>query len=198
MKLELETFYLRWRRRQIIATGRSVLRDLRIPVSGEALKRAGLLRREAWYLGTPACPLPVDTKRLGLSAVPEGWRRIERPKRKAALSSAKGHDRLFWELVKEGAWNSVCTKRKLARQTWEALGYEPLWVSWRRRWRGRSVPVFLRQCACGLRLDLRSVWEWKTPGGVRKVWVPVEWKEPMKAVHFVSGTPWVPEQGEVS
>jgi len=139
VRVALETLYLRWRRPQIMACGRSIVRDLGVRVSLEALKASGLADFEAWCLTMPRNPLPPDETRLG-GAVPEGWVRVPastRAERKRGAASAEE----FGDLLRERAWNGDPVPRKtLGRSNWSkavSSGYFSQWRWWNTRRRGR-------------------------------------------------------------
>lgn len=188
----LEMIYLRWRGRLFAASGRSLLRDLRAPVSAESLVRLGWAKREAWMLSsTPPTPLPPDEVRLG-GSVPEGWVRVPRP----AGSSRRGLEALneeFGDLLIERAWNGdPVPKKRLLRNVWNrtvASGWQSSFLWWRAKSRGRfgcgvqstwsittgfpmsrSSPA-VRRLAGAFRQPLSPLFEYSAPRRVPKVWL---------------------------
>jgi hypothetical protein len=142
VRLQLEMVYLRWRRRQLDACGRSWLRDLRAPFSPETLIRAGVAEREAWFLAnTPPTPLPADKTRLG-GGVPDGWVRVPARSRKERREGARAQEE-FSSALLERAWNGDCVPVKvLARETWKETvisGHQSSWQWWRSRFRRLKV-----------------------------------------------------------
>lgn len=175
-RVMLEEVYLRYRMKQILATGRSLLRDLRMPVEAESLRRTGLLVREAWMLSVPPCPLPCDlTKVKGV--LPEGWHRIPLPEGKESRAKALAHEDLFWTLVCEGAWSTdPVPVAAQARIVWNATthgGYNNQYHAWRRTKRHAfHLRGEFRRVAKLYRCPVAPVYDFSLGGSVRKVWVP--------------------------
>jgi len=177
-RTRLEVEYLRSRRKQVTACGRSVLRDLRMDVSIESLKREGLLKREAFYLSLPPLPLPVDKKRLGVLSIPEGWRRESLPKGRAARARAREAERCFFGILTSNSWQNIDLEKDRARQVWKesAGGYAGSWSWFKSAYRSharkgiRSSTTY-KKLACRVRLRMAAVWRFSRPAPERRVWM---------------------------
>jgi hypothetical protein len=177
-RVEAEALYLRWRAGLIARSGRSVLRDLRAPVCGEALAKSGLARREAWYLSVRECPLPFDQARMKASSVPEGWVRAPAPRGRAARRAVRVRSEEFWQTLLDDAWaRDPVPVKVLARDTWRAAegsGYEESWRWWRRHHRQSGRPRFGvsgKYLRGRFHVSVASVYSYRPATGVRKVWV---------------------------
>jgi hypothetical protein len=178
-RVRAETLYLKCRAKLIVASGRSVLRDLRAPVSFEALVRSGLLRREAWYLSSDVInPLPLDKLRMEVSQLPEGWRREPLRGGRSVRRSAKLVERDFFAELNQKIWSEeVPNTKQLSCEVWEQTkktGWEEQWRWWRRHHR-RAGKRFFGRFGGGLRSRLRLsndlVRDFALPPREPKVWV---------------------------
>nr|WOZ03709.1 RNA-dependent RNA polymerase [Ustilaginoidea virens botourmiavirus virus 9] len=184
-RVRLEVLYLRRRSRHVTACGRSVLRDLRVPASPEAIRRLGWMKREAFFLSLPPCPLPVDFTRLGLTSLPSGWWREplsgERARRRRQRQAEEG----FYSLLVSRAWEECVPYKVLSRLVWDrtrSSGRLVSWRWWRRNQRGRrgwrvrgrfhvpSCPRVYREFSSLLRLSVDPVWSFVPPPRERRVW----------------------------
>lgn len=182
-KLKSEILYLRWRRKEIAACGRSVLRDLRIPCSPEAVAAVGWGRREAFYLSLPPRPLSTDWLRLGTVSLPEGWRRVPVSRSRGTRRRQHASQKLFYELLLRQAWLGLNpTNRTLSRKVWRENTPGSLenwkWFSRHRRrgsrlWKSGLFRAGLsssRHFVCNLSL----LWSFQEPrAGGPKVWAGV-------------------------
>jgi len=76
-KIIAETIFLRWFKKQIVTSGRSIRRGLGIRVSIPAIRWCGLWKRECWYFDKvegSVDVLPESPSRLHWISVPPGWR----------------------------------------------------------------------------------------------------------------------------
>jgi len=174
-RVRSEVVYLRWREEQFAALGRSVLRDLRVKVSPEALARVGWMRREAFFLECPPCPLPLDAVRLGVPSLPEGWVRVPLARTRAQRRIQRESQAVFHRLLVSRAWLEVpVTRKKLARLTWAGAtegSLRCLWIWHRTRARNWNLlPPFLRVVAKRFRYPLDRVWAYRPKEKVRMVW----------------------------
>jgi hypothetical protein len=177
-RIRLEMVYLRCRRKQVTVCGRSLLRDLRLPVQPETLQRLGLLRREAFMLSLPPLPLPLDQVRMG-GTVPEGWERVPLGKRRGDRRRQRSAQESFYGLLLDRAWSvPAIPVRSLAKATWQAArgGYQASWLSWRRKTKLRCLPSIGRSSCyrkfCSMaRVGVHTVWSFDPPLPERKVWV---------------------------
>jgi hypothetical protein len=177
-RVRLQCLYLRRRSRALRATGRSVLRDLRCPVEPEALKRCGLLRREAFFLSLPACPLPTDFVRLKTPTLPEGWRRVPVSRSAPERARQREAEGVFFSLLVSRSWvERPVSVSKLAQLTWNATratGHLRDWLRFRRTsqmklgklGRCRAYRLF----ASRQRVDVSKVWAFRAPRRLRMVW----------------------------
>jgi hypothetical protein len=177
-RVRLETLYLRLRRSQVTVSGRSVLRDLRIPVSAESLRRMGWLKREAYYLSLNPLPLPPDFARLGTPTLPAGWSRVPLGRSRGERRRQRESQESFMGLLTSQAWRQVATGPKLQDLTWKLTGrgYLDGWLRWRsdsqlKRGRSRMMrcKVF-RDFASFCRVPVSPVYEFEPPPRQRKVW----------------------------
>lgn len=211
-----QALFLRWRSGLISRTGRSVLRDLRAPVHPDALRQAGLLRREAFLLSCEKAPLPLDRVRLGVSQVPEGWSRV--PLRKCGRSGRRASREVeeeFFGLLLEEAWNGdPVPEKRLASETWRLTagsGHEAAWRWWASRSRGSKARLYagpfarrlgglgffgpgigytrFRSLPGRLHLDVRLVYRYQPEPRERKVWAKIGQSGGYRApVEFVPAT----------
>jgi hypothetical protein len=188
----LETVYLRSRRRQVTACGRSVLRDLRMPVSLGALKEMGWLKREAYYLSLPSRPLPMDVSRLGVPKLPRGWVREEVSRRRSERRRQRDAEQDFFDEVIDRAWACNWGKTRLARLVWDntaVKGDLNGWIRFRRSTQLKDLGRLgrcrqYRQLAARQRVDYRKVFEFESPPRTPRCWVrkesAVSWNCPME------------------
>lgn len=110
------SFFLRERRSEILALGRSVTRGLGFRVPARVLSSAGLYDRERSYmaLGFKERQVPCYRGQQGWIAVPAGWRRIE-----GKMSCHRRADlkHLFFEMVEE-AWRGKRFSGESTSQWW--------------------------------------------------------------------------------
>ncbi|ALD89131.1 RNA-dependent RNA polymerase, partial [Rhizoctonia solani ourmia-like virus 1] len=173
-----EAMWLRWRRKELLATGRSVVRDLRVPVTFEALSRVGMVRRECVALTLPANSLPFDSVRFN-GALPPGWTRREVSGR-GRRRRARELEEEFWEQVRQRTWDQgTPPKKALAREVWDRTVETGqgraihVWLRHMRDW--SKAPKLYRPLAKRLRPDLsllRRACEEDAPRRVGAIWVP--------------------------
>jgi len=178
-KVRLDVVYLTARKQAFLACGRSVMRDLRCPAEPEALRRVGWMKREAFFLSLPVCPLPCDTVRLGVPSLPAGWRRFPLSQSPEIRRRQLDAEKSFYSLLTSQAWEGPTrTSRELSSDLWKRTklsGHSRAWRSWSQssRLRGR-VSIFkcrtYRLFATHLRLSTTPVWEWVPPKREKMVW----------------------------
>jgi len=176
LRVRAETLYLRRRRVQFCALGRSVKRDLRARVTNEALSRAGMIRQEAFYLSLPPCPLPPCEVKLGtiVCGLPRGWSRVPLVGTRSERSALLAIERSYFggELV-DHVWDRPAVPVEISsRDTWEiakGTGAVRGWRWWASRTRSRSG--ITRRFARACRLRLSDAYDYEYPAGERKVWV---------------------------
>lgn len=145
-RAHLERVYLRWRGREIAALGRSVLRDLRIPVRPERLVELGWAKREAFYLSNRPNPLPPDPVRTGFE-VPLGWRRLPVEGTRGERRKAMGSQQALLISLSQRAWVRECpTDRELSRLAWSLSTPGDLgsWRWWARASHGRGSRILYK------------------------------------------------------
>nr|UJQ92006.1 MAG: putative RNA-dependent RNA polymerase [Magoulivirus sp.] len=192
-KIRADTLYLRWRSREFAALGRSVLRDLHAGVEPEALVRAGVAKREAFYLsvGLPN-PLPLDQVRLGRSTVPDGWVRVSRPRgSRKERRQERAVESVLLARLSDLAWVEKPTSlRALGSQTWRAAvagshaSSFRWWLGHRNNWKRRRG--LFRAVAKRFRSDLSLLWSWRAGEKERKVWEYRGLARDSRPVRFVS------------
>jgi hypothetical protein len=193
-KIRADTVYLRWRRRELDALGRSVWRDLRAGVEPEALIRSGLAIREAFFLSVGLeNPLPLDRARLGRSSVPDGW--VRRPRPSASRKQRRKEravESVLLARLSDLAWVEKPTSlSRLQRETWKAavagsqMPSFTWWNSRRTKWARRRG--LYRVVAKRFRADLSLLWKWRSGEKERKVWEYVGLARGTPPPRFVSG-----------
>lgn len=174
-----EVLYLCWQKKWLTACGRSLLRDLHMVVSTEALIRSDLMRREAYFLQCTPCPLPMDQKRMGAATIPDGWRRVSVSSSRGALRRQREAEACFFSILTDRAWAGVglVTEKRLCRGTWDqavagSLNSSFRWWSTRQKRWNRLRGEF-RLTAKRFRLSLSSVFAFEAPKPEKKVWAGV-------------------------
>jgi hypothetical protein len=193
-KIRADTVYLRWRRRELDALGRSVWRDLRAGVEPEALIRSGLAIREVFFLSIGLeNPLPLDQARLGRPSVPDGW--VRRPRPSASRKQRRKEravESVLLARLSDLAWVEKPTSlSRLQRETWKAavagsqMPSFTWWNSRRTKWARRRG--LYRVVAKRFRADLSLLWKWRSGEKERKVWEYVGLARGTPPPRFVSG-----------
>jgi hypothetical protein len=174
-RVEAEVVYLRWRSKEFGALGRSVLRDLDLPVTRLALSRVGWLRREAFYLKCPPSSLPHSLQRSGVPELPSGWERVYVSSRREERRRQFQAQESFYSLLVSEAWKSPpVSSRKLLELDWRAAkttGWFSGWQWWQSRSKGRSrqSPIF-RSVSARMRPDWSAVSAFRRRRRVPRVW----------------------------
>nr|UJQ92014.1 MAG: putative RNA-dependent RNA polymerase [Magoulivirus sp.] len=139
-RVRLESVYLRYRGKSATACGRSLLRDLMMPLQPETLRREGLAVREAFYLSLDPLPLGVDYTRLGVSQLPAGFRRVFLAEGRAARRRQRLAQESFFSILTSASWNEAPSSKSLSKKVWKANtpGYLPCWRRWRKESRARG------------------------------------------------------------
>jgi len=178
-RVRLEVIYLRCRRRQVTACGRSVLRDLNCPAAPETLRRMGWLKREAFMLSLPPRPLPPNFVSLGVPTLPTGWRRVPVSRKRGVRRRQKAAEECFLGLLTSAAWTQVVPSKVLKQKTWArttSTGASLQWRWWRRNSQGRPGASRFRagseflKFSARLRLPVGPVYDYCPQPGGRKVW----------------------------
>jgi hypothetical protein len=202
-RLRAEKIFLSRHKGSIKASGRSTRRGLGIGVSIEALKVAGLWKRECWFFDSiPSCQdvLPESPSRLKWSSIPPGWKRVpatscrftgtvefrgstegweELPfppklcERRRAPASVAVLQQTFWAEVAARTWSEQPTRGQLL----ETYKRNVLGSGWEYAWRDwkKPVPKGLRRLfASRRRVDRTAAEAWVPSKREALVWAPLE------------------------
>jgi len=169
-RIRAETIFLRWFRRRITQSGRSVRRGLLIGALKPSLQRSGLWRRECWYFESVPAEvdlLPVSPSRLKWSSIPPGWKRVDDKSARATgkvdfvaegstfskvafrnSDSVEELQKTFWSDLVSRTWQEPSTRGKLLSDYQSEVvssGREEQWKDWKKgRFRYRLPFVGVR------------------------------------------------------
>jgi len=171
----LRDLFLRYNRKWIDASRRSLSRGLGLPVRYDEVVRSGLWDRELWYLSLPReSALPIKPSKLDQVRIPVGYelRRVHKVTKRMREASS-GVAAAFVA----AAWSDASLVRR--DEGWrDSVGLPPDWITCRES-RPSAVAqaallgISVRNCHRFLRIPPKIFFDYLSNSPLKRCWLPV-------------------------